>query len=220
MIFDPMQAPVIGTDGHLPAVPFDRLTPEGLRARFRTPPVWLPEVRDEPRFTDRHPSAAAVLVPVVERALPTVLLTERTGHLPTHAGQIAFPGGKVDADDRDAVATALRESDEEIGLKPEHIEVLGTLPVYTTGTGFIITPVVALVPQHYAVQPNPGEVADVFEVPLHFLMNPANHERRETWWDGRHRQWFSMPYREPQRERFIWGATAGMLRNFYRFLAA
>ncbi|GAB3183098.1 CoA pyrophosphatase [Hydrogenophaga aquatica] len=219
-MIDPAKIPVVGTDAHLPPVPARVLTPDALRERFLHPPIWLPEVRREPRFTDRAPRHASVLVPVVARDEPTLLLTQRTSHLPTHPGQIAFPGGKLDEDDADAVAAALREAQEEVGLEPVHVEVLGSLPEYVTGTAFIVTPVVALVHQGFTLHPNPGEVADAFEVPLHFLMNPANHRRHAMMWEGQAREWFSMPYRDLQGERFIWGATAGMLRNLYRFLIA
>ncbi len=132
----------------------------------------------------------------------TLLLTERTTNLSTHSGQVALPGGRTDDTDRDAVDTALREAHEEIGLPREHVEVLGTLPTYVTGTAFIITPVVALVKPGFALQPNPGEVADVFEVPLGYLMNPAHHRRHEFEFDGVLRQWLSMPYSDPSpRER-------------------
>lgn len=219
-MIDPLKIPVVGTDGHLPVVPQAMLTPDAIRERFLHPPIWQPEVRREPRFTDREPRHASVLVPVVLRARPTLLLTERTSHLPTHAGQVAFPGGKLDEDDADAVAAALREAQEEVGLAPEHVEVLGCLPEYVTGTAFIVTPVVALVHEGFSLVPNPGEVEDTFEVPLDFLMNPANHRRHAMLWEGRPREWFSMPYTDATKERFIWGATAGMLRNFYRFLVA
>lgn len=225
--FDPRQVPVIGIDHDLPSVPAERLHARSLRARFAAPPVWQPEVVREPKFSERPPADAAVLVPLVQH--PTglsVLLTQRTIHLPTHAGQIAFPGGKVDAEDESVLAAALREAHEEVGLHPRHVEVIGQLPVYVTGTGFHVTPVVALVEPAMSLTPNPGEVDAVFEVPLNFLMNPANHRRHAFEWQGRPRQWFSMPYvqtlpgvSEPV-ERFIWGATAGMLRNFYRFLLA
>lgn len=218
--FDPRTAAVVGTDGHLPAVPPDRLLPETLRQRFLAPPSWEPEVSVEPRFTTRVPVQASVLVPVVARAQPTVLLTQRTSHLIHHSGQIAFPGGKVDETDVDVVATALREAAEEIGLSAEFVQVLGTLPIYTTGSAFIITPVVAVVRPGFTLEPNPGEVADVFEVPLAFLMDPANHRRHTLLAQGLQRNWFSIPYQDVDTERFIWGATAGMLRNFYRFLAA
>lgn len=219
-MFDPKTVPVVGVDAHLPAVAPEWLSPEQLRARFVRPPVWEPEVRREPRFTHHALRAAAVLVPVVQHPEPTLLLTQRTAHLPTHAGQIAFPGGKIDPHDASPEAAALREAHEEVGLPPEAVEVLGCLPPYTTGTAFVVTPVVALVHAGVRLQPNPEEVADAFEVPLAFLMNPAHHRRHEMLWEGRPRQWFSMPYLDGVQERFIWGATAGMLRNLYRFLSA
>lgn len=225
--FDPRTVPVLAVDHALPTVPPERLLAQALRARFAAPPVWRPEVEREPKFVDRDPAAAAVLLPLVQReGATTVLLTQRTAHLPTHAGQIAFPGGKIDPHDGSAQAAALREAHEEVGLHPRHVEVIGELPVYTTGSGFHITPVVALVLPPFELHPNPGEVDAVFEVPLDFLMNPAHHRRHTLEWQGHQRQWFSMPYLEtlPNApapvERFIWGATAGMLRNFYRFLLA
>ena len=217
---DPHLAERLGSDGHLPPVPLERLTPQGLRERVASPPAWAPELVKERRFTDRAPAAAAVLLPLVVRDRLSLLLTQRTVHLSTHSGQIAFPGGKVDADDADPTAAALREAQEEIGLAPSHVEVLGTLPQYITGTQFFITPVVALVLPGFALQPNPHEVDDVFEVPLDFLMDPANHRRHGFEWDGELREWYSMPYKDGATERFIWGATAGMLRNLYRFLTA
>ena len=227
-VFDPRSIPVLGSDSHLAGVTADRLTPQALRDRFLHPPQWEPEHTVEKRFSDRQPALAAVLLPLVMRDELTMLLTVRSGNLSTHAGQVAFPGGRTDAADADAVATALREAQEEIALDSPFIEVLGTLPTYVTGSAFIITPVVALVRPGFHLQPNPGEVADVFEVPLRYLMNPAHHRRHEVEFDGVVRQWLSMPYTEPMtetdsagpRERYIWGATAGMLRNFYRFLSA
>ena len=218
--FDPREVPVIGVDAHLPAVAPDALAPQSLRQRFAEPPAWQPELWTEPRFTNRHPAKASVLVPVVMRERPTVLLTERTAHLSTHSGQVAFPGGKQDETDIDAADTALREAHEEIGLERRLAEVIGTMPTYTTGTMFTITPVVALVRPDYRLELNPHEVADAFEVPLDFLMNPANHRRHAIEFSGVRREWFSIPYVDDRKERFIWGATAAMLRNFYRFLAA
>lgn len=218
--FDPRQVPVIGTDSHLPAVPAAGQTPQALRARFAHPPRWQPEVRKEARFAPRTPAHAAVLVPLVLRAELTVLLTQRTEQLSTHSGQVAFPGGRQDPEDADATATALREAQEEVGLDPGQVEVLGSLPVYETGTAFMVTPVVALVQPDAPLHPNPYEVADVFEVPLRFLLDPAHHQRHRLHWQGLEREWFSMPYLDGGRERYIWGATAGMLRNFYRFMAA
>jgi len=223
--FDPRQVPVV-QEARLPAIPREQLTPAALRRRFSAPPSWQPEVRSEPRFAARAPAPAAVLVPLVQRAEGlSVLLTERTAHLSTHSGQIAFPGGKVDAQDAGAVDAALRETEEEVDLKRDFVEVIGQLPVYVTGTQFIVTPVVGLVREGFMLHPNPHEVAHAFEVPLAFLMDPAHHRRHRFAWEGTVREWFSMPYVEAAAgpapvERFIWGATAGMLRNFYRFLAA
>jgi 8-oxo-dGTP pyrophosphatase MutT (NUDIX family) len=220
--FDPRRSPVIGVDGHLPAVPLAALQAGALQRRFSAPPAWQPDVVRERLFAQREPAEAAVLIPIVQHpgGRPGVLLTQRTAHLSTHSGQIAFPGGKVDATDADATAAALREAQEEVGLEAAFVDVIGTLPVYVTGTAFIVTPVVALVRPDYRLQINPDEVDDAFEVPLDFLMNPANHHRHAIEWEGTRREWFSMPYLDGDKERFVWGATAGMLRNFYRFLAA
>ena len=218
--FDPRAVPVAGIDAHLPAVPEHALTPDALRQRFRSSPRWEPEIWMEKRFTDRQPAHASVLVPLVMRDQPTLLLTERTAHLTTHSGQVAFPGGKRDATDRDAAHTALREAQEEVGLDPAFVEVLGEMPTYTTGTLFIVTPVIALVDPAAPLTLNEHEVADAFEVPLKFLMNPAHHRRHVFDMMGQKREWFSMPYMEGTTERFIWGATAAMLRNFYRLLIA
>ena len=218
--FDFRTVPVLGVDSHLPAVPLEALSAAALRERFLQPPAWAPEIYREKKFIEREPAPAAVLVPIVQRERPMLLLTERTSHLSTHSGQVAFPGGKRDATDRDAAHTALREAHEEIGLEHAAAEVIGEMPTYTTGTGFIITPVFALVAPDYRLTLNANEVADAFEVPLDFLMNPANHRRHAIEWANARREWFSMPYDDAGQERFIWGATAAMLRNFYRFLVA
>ncbi len=223
--FDPRAVPVLSTDRALPAVAPAQLTADALRRRFAEPPAWQPELRREPRFADRQPAAAAVLVPIVQRAAPTVLLTERTSNLSTHSGQVAFPGGRVDPGDESIAAAALREAWEEVGLPARFVEVLGSLPTYTTGTSFIVTPVVALVRPGFELALNPHEVAAAFEIPLAFLMDPAHHRRHRLEWSApggarEQREWFSMPYRDGAHERYVWGATAGMLRNLYRFLAA
>ena len=211
--------PALLGEGLVPAHP-ERLTAAGLRRLFADPPIWTPELVREPQFGERAPLRAAVLLPLVMRERLTLLLTQRSVHLPSHADQIALPGGKLDSSDANAVAAALRETHEEIGIEPERIEVLGTLPEYVTGTAFVITPVVGLLAPGFELRPNPGEVDDVFEVPLDFLMDPANHRRHAWDWEGVVREWYSMPYDDAGQERFIWGATAGMLRNFYHLLTA
>lgn len=151
---------------------------------------------------------AAVLIPIVNHAKGmSVLLTQRAEHLHHHAGQISFPGGRVEAQDVSPVATALRETEEEIGLPAQHVEVLGSLPEYMTGTGFRITPVVGLVTPGFTLQLDAFEVAEAFEVPLEFVMSPHNHKRHRMNYKGREREFYAMPY----GERYIWGATAGML---------
>jgi 8-oxo-dGTP pyrophosphatase MutT (NUDIX family) len=160
------------------------------------------------------PRPAAVLVPIVAREELTLLLTQRTETLPTHAGQIAFPGGKLEPHDADAVAAALREAEEEIGLHPRHVETLGFLDGYRTGTGFNVTPVVALVEPDYELRLDPSEVAEAFEVPLRFLMDEANHQKHSRPWKGRDRWYYAMPY----GDRYIWGATAGMIKNLHQRL--
>ena len=220
LIFDPQQVPVFQVDAHLEAVPVQHLTPAALQARFAQPPVWQPELMRERKFLDRPPAQAAVLLGIVMRDEPTVLLTQRPSHMSTHAGQIAFAGGKCDEEDADAAATALREAQEEVGLEAKHVQVLGTLPEYITGSAFHVTPVVALIEPAMRLQLNTDEVADAFEVPLAFLMNPAHHRWHRYEYEGVVREWLSMPYQDGERLRFVWGATAGMLRNFYRFLRA
>jgi len=225
-ILDPTLLPAEPADDGLPAVPPERLQLPALRQRFRMPPaIWhveqqsdrvlLPGVASEPR-------PASVLVPIIDRpGGPVVLLTLRTTHLRQHSGQVAFPGGRVEPRDRDVVHTALREAEEEVGLEPRLIEVVGRMPEYTTGTGYRVTPVVGLVAGEAVVVPDPVEVAAAFEVPLAFLMDPRNHERRRYDADGVTRSFFAMPWGPPGAEPyFIWGATAAMLRNLYHFLRA
>lgn len=152
---------------------------------------------------------AAVLVPVVAREPLTVLFTLRTAHLASHAGQVSFPGGKIDEVDKDAVATALREAHEEIALNPDLIEPLGFLDTYHTSTGYSVAPLVALIDPGYAATPNPNEVADIFEVPLAYLMAPQNISLNARMWLGRERHFYAFSY----ESHYIWGATAGIINN-------
>ncbi len=159
----------------------------------------------------KAPRAAAVLVPIVVREDLTVLLTQRTEHLPSHAGQIAFPGGKVEQHDASPLAAALRETQEEIGLEARYIEPLGYLDGYLTGTGFHVVPVVALVEPGFSLTLDSSEVADAFEVPLSFLLDEKNHRTHTREWRGQLRSYYAMPY----CDRYIWGATAGMIKNLH-----
>ncbi len=214
---NPISAPNMAA-ADLDAVAFERLA----RARLSASPPPLNEPQS-PGDDDLNPGTggfaaglrhAAVLVPVVARNPLTVLLTARTEHLPSHAGQIAFPGGKVETYDSGPLAAALREAREEIALDDTFVEPVGYLSPYRTGTGFIITPSVALVRPGFTLTANPEEVADVFEVPFAFLMDEANHQIHSRAWRGAERRFYAMPY----GERYIWGATAGIIRTLYRRL--
>lgn len=154
---------------------------------------------------------AAVLIPIVDHAEPTVLLTQRAAHLNDHAGQISFPGGKIDATDASPLDAALREADEEIGLGREFIDPIGYLDLYATGFGFRILPTLARIKPGFDLRINETEVDDAFEVPLAFLMNPANHQLHAKEFRGMERHYYAMPF----AERYIWGATAGILRVLY-----
>lgn len=161
------------------------------------------------------PIEAAVLVPLVEREDGySVLLTQRTAHLRDHGGQISFPGGRIEPYDSSPEDAALRESEEEIGLPSSLVALMGRLDKYETGTGFVVTPVVGVVTPTFEPRLDAFEVAEVFEVPLGFILDPANHERHSRMFEGRKRQFHVLPY----EERYIWGATAGMLINLYEVL--
>lgn len=216
--FDPKSAPIDALADE-PAIDLARLDANWLRSRFLQPGEWQPEFTEEHLLykSDKPLTAASVLIPlVVHPERMTLLLTQRTSHLHDHAGQVSFPGGRVDPEDLDAVATALRETEEEIGLSRRHVEVIGALPDYVTGTGFRVTPIVALVHPPFELTADSFEVAEIFEVPLAFLMNGAHHERRSAEFPNRpgRRSFYAMPY----EDYFIWGATAGMLRNLYHFI--
>ena len=168
------------------------------------------------RSTDR-PKIAAVLVPIVSRADgPTLLLTERASGLRNHGGQIALPGGRVDPDDASPIAAALREAEEEIGLDRGWCRPLGYLDAYLSGTGYFVLPVVASITPDFELRLNPSEVASAFEVPLSFLLDEENHELHVRELRGRIRQYYAMPF----GHRYIWGVTAGILRNMYEKLSA
>jgi 8-oxo-dGTP pyrophosphatase MutT (NUDIX family) len=207
------------------------LTPEDIRRRFAhavagaraSDPAALAVMRGDhslvpggaPPATALTP--AAVLVPLVTRPEGlAVLLTQRTQHLTAHAGQISFPGGRQEEDDADSIAAALREAEEEVGLPRDHVEIVGRLDTYLTSTGFDITPVVGLVRAPYPTLLDPFEVAEIFEVPLAFILDPANRQRHSREFKGRQRSFYVFPY----QNRYIWGATAGMLVNLVEVLTA
>ena len=170
-----------------------------------------PELGDEASVDNLRP--AAVLIAVVARDSLSVILTQRTSHLSTHAGQIAFPGGKLD-DGESVAQTALREAEEEIGLSERFVDPIGYLDWYRTRTGFAVSPLVALVQPGFSLQANPNEVEDVFEVPLEFLLDEDNHFKHRRRWKGHDRYYYAMPY----GERYIWGATAGIIKNLHQRL--
>ncbi|MCD8505592.1 MAG: CoA pyrophosphatase [Burkholderiaceae bacterium] len=221
LTFDPQAAPWSAPIDRYGAVPHEALHPEFVRTVLGRSIEQNLDLPDEfaVRYRTVNPQAieAAVLVPLVLRESGfTVLLTRRTDHLHDHAGQVSFPGGRVEHTDASPIATALRETHEETGLAPEHVDVLGSLPRYYTGTGFAVTPITGLVRPTFTLAPDEFEVAEVFEVPLGFLMDSSNYRlHRASLPDGSERQYYSIPY----EKYFIWGATAAMLRGMYQVLA-
>ena len=159
--------------------------------------------------------AAAVLIPITDRAEPGVILTQRPTWLRSHAGQVAFPGGKVDDTDENSIFAALREAEEELNIPPARVEVIGVADTYYSGSGYSIAPVVGIIPPDLELQPNPQEVEDWFEVPLAFLLDPANSIKKEANWNGQQRSYYDMQW----GERRIWGVTAGIIANLVRRLA-
>ena len=153
---------------------------------------------------------AAVLMPIIAKPVPTVLFTQRTANLTRHAGQVSFPGGRVDDTDDSPLATALRETHEETGITPDFVTVAGFMEGYETGTGFAILPVVGVLREGFTLMPNPAEVNEIFEVPLAFLLDPKNRELQSREWQGRRREFYAFNY----GSHYIWGATAAILVNF------
>jgi 8-oxo-dGTP pyrophosphatase MutT (NUDIX family) len=222
--FDPESLPVDALAGEAPLPP-ERLQAGWLRSRFAAPSAaWRPERFDDTAWAGRASlTGAAVLIALVQKDDGLhVLLTQRTAHLSNHGGQISFPGGRTEATDVSPVDTALRETEEEIGLARAAIEVLGVLPDYLTTTGYRVTPVVGLIDSPFTLKPDPNEVAEVFDVPLAFLMNGMHHQRMSVdlpvveGQERARRSFYAIPY----GRFFIWGVTAGILRNLFHFLRA
>jgi len=192
------------------------LTLEELRRRLAAPPVHTIYGDEGTRPDAESLTPASVLVPIVARQPElTVIFTQRAAHLKDHSGQVSFPGGRVAAGDPSAEATALRETREEIGLDSARVEVIGRMGEYRTRTGYRITPVVGIIMPPFELRADANEVDEIFEVPLAFLLDPANHQRHSREWQGSQRWFFAIPY----QRYYIWGATAGMLVNLSRQLA-
>ena len=178
-------------------------------------PALSIEIEDERHLSLENHRAAAVLIPITDRQESGVILTQRPTWLRSHAGQVAFPGGKVDDGDENTIAAALREAHEELNIPPAQVEVIGVADTYFSGSGYSIAPVVGVIPPDLALQPNPEEVEDWFEVPLAFLLNPANSIKKQAAWNGQQRTYYDIQW----GERRIWGVTAGIIANLVRRLA-
>ena len=172
-------------------------------------------IEDERHFGNDGHREAAVLIPITDRAEPGVILTKRPDWLRSHAGQVAFPGGKIDDTDADAISAALREANEELSIPPSQVNVIGTADIYYSGSGYRIEPVVGIIPPDLPLRANPEEVEDWFEVPLAFLLDPTNSIKKEAVWNGQQRTYYDMQW----GERRIWGVTAGIIANLARRLA-
>ncbi len=217
--FDPINLELESIAGE-PAIALERLKPGAIRSRFSNPPKWVPEIQAEKPIKPAPywPVPASVLIPIVDREDELyVLMTKRTDHLHHHPGQISFPGGRTDKEDKSAVDTALRETEEETGVDRKYIEIIGTLPDHIIATGYQVKPFVSIVQPHFELNPDPFEVAEVMEIPLSHLMNGMHHQRRSGEFPRLgHRTFYAIPY----QHHFIWGATAAMLRNLFHFLRA
>ena len=215
---DPQRLPVDAIAGEA-ALPPGRLDAAWLRARLAHPAPWEPELPEDLRERFASLRRAAVLIPLVERPEGlTVLLTQRTAHLSNHGGQVSFPGGRAEDEDSSPIETALRETEEEIGLHRRHVEIVGVLPDHVTASAYVVTPVIGLVKPPFELVAESNEVEEIFEVPLAFLMDGMHHQRMSfDLPDGSgRRSFYAMPY----GRFFIWGATAGMLRNLFHLLRA
>lgn len=212
---------VIDSVADEPPVPEDRLNVQWLRHRFANPPEWTPDATvEKPIMVGKNKwIPAAVLVPLVAKTDDdlSLMLTRRAAHLHDHAGQISFPGGRVDLTDSSRIETALREMEEEVGVEREQIEILGTLPEYRTASGYRVTPVVSIVRPPFTIRTDPFEVAEVFEVPFSYFMTGSNYQRRSgDFHNIGLRSFYTIPY----KHYMIWGATAAMMRNLFHFMRA
>ena len=167
--------------------------------------------RDERHFfgDDANLTPAAVLIPITQRSEPGVILTQRPSNMRNHPGQVAFPGGKIDPEDIDEIDAALREAEEELAIPRSHVEIIGAVDKYYSGSGFAITPVLGIIPPDLPLVPNPGEVDSWFEVPLDYILNPSNLIEKSAVWQGRNRSYYEIMW----NERRIWGVTAGIISN-------